>query len=279
MLGWHFRPDILQLSRPLKIRTGFFGLRSWPRNFPIPGFLIVSRQSERVYAKRGAARRGRRLFDEERCGRAGTVLGLLTFPHPFSSQMAVEVQIISKEINEMVNVAYRATHSFFRMTNPWVIPSGEHRIWCGVCLRSADQELFRRVAIGWAAPQRRLRLTSSRKTIETHCEHIQTKPAPAQPQPKETCEHASQFRFVPPTGRIPGRCLYIPGERFNYVSIRFFLISIDLFCQICCYDWYGNSWLVWGFETQRGATPRSLGAFRVLPTSRIWARFFEQLLP
>ena len=25
------------------------------------------------------------------------------------------------------------------------------------------------------------------------------------------------------------------GERFNYGSIRFFLISIDLFCQICCY--------------------------------------------
>jgi len=31
------------------------------------------------------------------------------------------------------------------------------------------------------------------------------------------------------------------GERFNYVSIRFFLISIDLFCQMCWYGWYGNS--------------------------------------
>jgi hypothetical protein len=35
-------------------------------------------------------------------------------------------------------------------------------------------------------------------------------------------------------GAAQGDALY-PGERFNYVSIRFFLISIDLFCQICCY--------------------------------------------
>jgi hypothetical protein len=49
------------------------------------------------------------------------------------------------------------------------------------------------------------------------------------------------------------------GERLNYVSIRFFLIFIDVFCRICFYGWYGNSWLVWRFETRCGATPESLG--------------------
>src|SRR5437773_5311023 len=81
---------------------------------------------------------------------------------------------------------------------------------------------------------------------------------PAQPQAKETCEHASQFRFVPHPGGIPGRCL-TPGERLNYVSIRFFLIFIDLFCRICFYGCYGNSWFVWRFERQCGARPKSLG--------------------
>ena len=50
------------------------------------------------------------------------------------------------------------------------------------------------------------------------------------------------------------------GERFNYVSIRFFLIFIDLSCQICFYGWYG--WygsLRRRFETQRPTTPKSLG--------------------
>ncbi len=41
-------------------------------------------------------------------------------------------------------------------------------------------------------------------------------------------------------GAAHGDALYL-GERFNYVRIRFFLIFIDLFCQICCYGWYGKS--------------------------------------
>src|SRR5437868_10566163 len=64
MLGWHFRPDILLIEPFLEDRDGILWINELAKEFPDARILIVSRQSERVYAERGAARRGRRLFDE-----------------------------------------------------------------------------------------------------------------------------------------------------------------------------------------------------------------------
>ena len=64
MLGSHFRPDILLIEPFLEDRDGILWIKELAKEFPDARILIVSRQSERVYAERGAAHRGRRLFDE-----------------------------------------------------------------------------------------------------------------------------------------------------------------------------------------------------------------------
>jgi hypothetical protein len=58
----------LSLEPLLEDRDGILWIKELAKEFPDTRILIVSRQSERVYAKRGAARRGHRLFDKERFG-------------------------------------------------------------------------------------------------------------------------------------------------------------------------------------------------------------------
>src|SRR5881394_4280565 len=58
------QPDVLLIEPFLEDRDGILWIKELAKEFPDARILIVSRQSERVYAERGAARRGRRLFDE-----------------------------------------------------------------------------------------------------------------------------------------------------------------------------------------------------------------------
>ena len=52
-------PDILLIEPFLEDRDGILWIKELAKEFPDTRILIVSRQSERVYAERGVARRGR----------------------------------------------------------------------------------------------------------------------------------------------------------------------------------------------------------------------------
>ena len=147
----HERPDILLIEPFLENRDGLRWIKDLVMEFPTTRILIVSRQSERVYAERalhaGAAgywmENGSR---RELLHAVETVAGGEVYVSPVVASLAVR-----------------------KLTGPCSV---SHRL--GV-LSDRELAIFSLIADGPGVGQIATELGISRKTVETHCEHIKEK--------------------------------------------------------------------------------------------------------
>jgi DNA-binding NarL/FixJ family response regulator len=145
------RPDILLIEPFLKDRDGIRWIKELATEYPSTRILIVSRQSERVYA--------------ERALHAGAAGYWMKNGSAAELMRAVDT-IAAGEIYASLAITALAMQRFSRRAD---LPKGLDAL--------SDRELavFSLVAAGRGPGEIAKELGISRKTIETHCEHIKQK--------------------------------------------------------------------------------------------------------
>jgi DNA-binding NarL/FixJ family response regulator len=144
-------PDVLLIEPFLEDRDGILWIKELANEFPKTRILIVSRQSERVYAERAL-----------HAGAAGYWMKNGT---PEELMRAVET-VAAGEIYASPALTALALKKFAHREN---LPQGVDTL--------SDRELavFSLIAAGHRAGEIAKELGISRKTIQTHCEHIKQK--------------------------------------------------------------------------------------------------------
>jgi two-component system response regulator NreC len=150
LIGKH-RPDVLLIEPFLEDRDGIRWIEDLASEYPHTRILIVSRQSERIYAERalnaGAAGYWMKNGSAEELLRAvGTVA--------------------SGEIYTSAAITALAMQRFARRTN---LPHGLD------ALSNRELAVFSLIAAGRRLREMAKQLGISRKTIDTHCQHIKQK--------------------------------------------------------------------------------------------------------
>lgn len=145
------RPDVLLIEPFLEDRDGILWIKELAKEYPQTRILIVSRQSERIYAERalssGAAGYWMKNGSAGELMRAvGTVAGGDIYASPAITALAME------------RFAHRAN-----------LPRGMD------ALTNRELAVFSLIAAGHRLREIANELGISRKTIETHCEHIKQK--------------------------------------------------------------------------------------------------------
>jgi DNA-binding NarL/FixJ family response regulator len=145
------RPDILLIEPFLEDRDGILWIKELAKEFPQTRILIVSRQSERVYA--------------ERALHAGAAGYWMKNGSAEELMHALET-VASGEIYASPAITALAMERFARREN---LPRGMDSL--------SDRELavFSLIAAARRPGEIAKQLGISRKTIETHCEHIKQK--------------------------------------------------------------------------------------------------------
>src|SRR5881396_1925695 len=145
------QPDVLLIEPFLEDRDGILWIKELAMEFPNTRILIVSRQSERVYAERalqvGAAGYWMKNGSREELMRAiETVAGGKIYVSPLIASLAVERFAHRKALPHSVNLLSDRELAVFALI--------------------ADEQGVGRIA---------KKLGISRTTVETHCEHIKLK--------------------------------------------------------------------------------------------------------
>jgi DNA-binding NarL/FixJ family response regulator len=145
------RPDILLIEPFLEDRDGILLIKQLAKNYPRMRILVVSRQSERVYAERAL-----------HCGAVGY---WMKNGSPEELMHAIDI-VASGDIYASPAIVALAIKRFARRSD---MPSGLDSL--------SDRELtvFSSIATGRGTGKIAAELGVSRKTIETHCEHIKHK--------------------------------------------------------------------------------------------------------
>ena len=145
------RPDILLIEPFLEDRDGILLIKQLAKKYPQTRVLIVSRQSERVYAERSL--------------HAGAAGYWMKNGSPEELIRAIET-VASGEIYASPAIVALAIQRFARRGD---LPKGVDSL--------SDRELsvFSLIATGRGTGKIATELGVSRKTIETHCEHIKQK--------------------------------------------------------------------------------------------------------
>jgi two-component system, NarL family, response regulator NreC len=145
------RPDILLIEPFLEDRDGICWIKELAKEFPQTRILIVSRQSERIFAERALSAGAAGYWMKN--GSAGELM------------RAVET-VAAGEIYASPAITALAMQRFANRSN---LPRGVDAL--------SDRELavFSFIAAGHRVGQIAKELGISRKTIETHCEHIKQK--------------------------------------------------------------------------------------------------------
>jgi len=145
------RPDILLIEPFLEDRDGILWIRELAKEFPHTRILIVSRQAERVYA--------------ERALHAGAAGYWMKNGSPEELMRAIET-VASGKIYASPAMTALAIQRFAHREN---LPQGVDAL--------SDRELaiFSLVAAGRRVREIAKELGISRKTVDTHCEHIKQK--------------------------------------------------------------------------------------------------------
>ena len=145
------RPDILLIEPFLEDRDGILLIKQLAKKYPQTRVLIVSRQSERVYAERSL--------------HAGAAGYWMKNGSPEELIRAIET-VASGEIYASPAIVALAIQRFARRGD---LPKGVDSL--------SDRELsvFSLIASGRGTGKIATELGVSRKTIETHCEHIKQK--------------------------------------------------------------------------------------------------------
>ena len=145
------RPDILLIEPFLADRDGILLIKQLAKKFTRLRILVVSRQSERVYA--------------ERALHSGAAGYWMKNGSPEELMHAVDT-VASGEIYASPAIVAMAIKRFARRND---LPSGLDSL--------SDRELtvFSSIATGRGTGKIAAELGVSRKTIETHCEHIKRK--------------------------------------------------------------------------------------------------------
>ena len=144
------RPDVLLIEPFLEDRDGIWWIKD-PTEFPRTRILIVSRQSEQIYAQRGL-----------HAGAAGYWM-----KNGSAEELLRAVETVARgEIYISPQMTLLAVEKFARRGN---LPQGLDRL--------SDRELavFSLIAAGQGVGRIAHRLGISRKTVETHSEHIKLK--------------------------------------------------------------------------------------------------------
>jgi len=145
------RPDILLLEPFLEDRDGIVWIKELVKEYPQTRILIVSRQSERVYAERAL-----------HAGAAGYWM-----KNGSADELMRALQTVAAgEIYASPAITALAMERFAHREN---LPRGLDSL--------SDRELavFSLIAAGRRSGEIAKELGISRKTIETHCEHIKQK--------------------------------------------------------------------------------------------------------
>jgi two-component system response regulator NreC len=145
------RPDVLLIEPFLQDRDGIRWIQDLAAEYPQTRILIVSRQSERVYAERAL-----------HAGAAGYWM-----KNGSAEELMRAVQtVVGGEIYASPAVIALAIQKFARREN---LPQGLEAL--------SDRELavFSLIAYGRGVGRIAKELGISRKTVETHCEHIKQK--------------------------------------------------------------------------------------------------------
>jgi DNA-binding NarL/FixJ family response regulator len=145
------RPDILLIEPFLEDRDGILWIKDLVKEYPETRILIVSRQSEQLYA--------------ERALHAGAAGYWMKNGSPEELMCALET-VATGEIYASPAITALAMERFARREN---LPRGVDSL--------SDRELavFSLIAAGRRPGDIAKQLGISRKTIETHCEHIKQK--------------------------------------------------------------------------------------------------------
>ena len=144
------QPDILLIEPFLEDRDGILWIKELARDYPLTRILIVSRQSERIYAERalnaGAAGYWMKNGSaEELLGAVGTVASGEIFISPAIMALAMQ--------------------RFARRNMPHELDA----------LSNRELAVFSLIAAGRRLGEMAKQLGVSRKTIDTHCQHIKQK--------------------------------------------------------------------------------------------------------
>jgi DNA-binding NarL/FixJ family response regulator len=145
------RPDVLLIEPFLENRDAIRWIKDIAMEFPRTRILIVSRQSERTYAERAL-----------HAGASGYWMknsSVRELMHAIETVLAGEVYV-SPAITSL------ATHKF---AGHRVVPHGLD------VLSDREMAIFSLIAAGHGSGQIARELSISRKTVETHCEHIKLK--------------------------------------------------------------------------------------------------------
>ena len=173
------RPDILLIEPFLGDRDGILWIKELAREYPQTRILIVSRQSERVYAERAL-----------HAGAAGYWMA-----NGSAEELMHAIETVgSGKIYASPDVTALAMERFARRGN---LPKGIDAL--------SDREIavFSLVAVGRRPGEIAERLGISRKTIETHCEHIKQKLRYADAE-----ELKSGARELFGMNKVNGRCVH-----------------------------------------------------------------------
>ena len=145
------RPDVLLIEPFLENRDAIRWIKDLATEFPRIRILVVSRQSERTYAERAL-----------HAGASGYWMKNSSVPelmHAIETVLAGEVYV-SPVITSL------AMHRF----------AGRHNVRHGLdVLSDREVAVFSLIAAGHGTGQIAKELGVSRKTIETHCEHLKLK--------------------------------------------------------------------------------------------------------
>jgi two-component system, NarL family, response regulator NreC len=147
----HHRPDILLIEPFLEDRDGIRWIRELAKEYPKTKILIVSRQAERIYAERALS--------------AGAAGYWMKNGSADELMRALET-VVAGKIYASPAITALAMGRFARREN---LPRGLDSL--------SDRELavFSLVAVGRRPREIAKQLGISRRTIETHCEHIKSK--------------------------------------------------------------------------------------------------------
>ena len=146
-----YRPDVLLIEPFLESRDAIRWIKDLAAEFPRIRILVVSRQSERTYAERAL-----------HAGASGYWMQNSSVPelmHAIETVLAGEVYV-SPVITSL------AMHKFAGHRN---VPHGLD------VLSGREMAVFALIADGHGTGQIARELVISRKTVETHCEHIKLK--------------------------------------------------------------------------------------------------------
>jgi DNA-binding NarL/FixJ family response regulator len=145
------RPDVLLIEPFLENRDAIRWIKDLATEFPCIRILIVSRQSERIYA--------------ERALQAGAAGYWMKNSSVEELMRAIET-VVAGEIYASRAITSFAMHKFAGGRN---LPAGLN------ALSNREMAVFALIAVGHGTGQIAKELGVSRKTIESHCEHIKVK--------------------------------------------------------------------------------------------------------